>query len=90
MDSLLEHARAYVACLNIEGLTVQLVVVDEPAFDRYAIYHDNRGRALIYIDAGTANGPDCGEIVYRAGEALRAARALAIRVRTRSPKLIPS
>lgn len=72
--SLLDRAVAYA-----EARDIDVRVVDGPAVERYFLLDDGHAVRL-FLDAGTAHGPTCGEVVYRACEALRRSRALEITV----------
>lgn len=72
--SLLDRAVAYA-----EDRNVDIRIVDGPAVERYLLLDDGHAVRL-FLDAGTAHGPACGEVVYRACEALRRSRAFEITV----------
>lgn len=72
MQMLVERATAYAADRGIEVL-----IVDGPASGRYAVIRAG-SRTILCIDAGTAASAACGDVIYRACEAIVLSRSLQI------------
>lgn len=74
VESLLRRARAYA-----ERHGIEIVVVEGPVAERCSVVRYGE-LTLLYLDSGTAASSQCGEVVYRACEAIAASRALQINV----------
>lgn len=66
----------------------ELLVIDGPEGDRYCavILGD---LTVLSINSGTADGTHCGEVVYAAVQAIKAARTLKIEQHAAIQKLTP-
>lgn len=77
MSTLIERVREYAL-----GRGIELLIVEGPDIDRYATARDGL-RTYLVIDAGTAAGSRCGDVVYRACQQISAAQRLKVFVRPR-------
>lgn len=72
MSSLFERATLYAHDRNVEVV----VIVGVSATGYFAARHGCR--CWLFLDEATAYGPRCGDLVYRACEALAASQALRV------------
>ena len=84
MQSLWERSAEYAQSRGYE-----LLIIDGPAIDRYAVARD-AAHVVIMLDAGTASGPSCGEVVWRACEQIALAQMLSLSVQRHVSRLIAS
>lgn len=67
---------------------VEIVLVDVPGEPENRCFLAKAGlKTLMFLERGTADSPDCGEVVYQAIEALVDSAALKVNVHT---ALLPS